>query len=137
MTEASVFTQIRLGKVPGEIIYQDDLVFAIMTIAPHNPGHCMIIPVEQTADFEALPVEIYHHLMDVAQQMARILKKIYSPPKVALAIVGMEVAHVHVHLFPLYAEAEMNPAAAKHPPFDEIAAEAKKIRQALSETPIE
>jgi diadenosine tetraphosphate (Ap4A) HIT family hydrolase len=97
----------------------------------------MVVPVEQIADFETLPPKTYRHLMDVAQQMARRLKKIYSPPKVALAIVGMEVAHVHVHLFPLYAEAEMNPAAAKHPSFEEISAEADKLRQALSETPIE
>lgn len=137
MTNTSVFTKIRRGEIPGEVIYEDDMVFAIMTIAPHNPGHCMIVPIEQVADFEALPHNTYQRLMDVAQQMARRLKKIYSPPKVALAIVGMEVAHVHVHLFPLYAEAEMNPAAAKHPAFEEITAEAEKIRQALSETPIE
>ncbi len=136
MAEASIFTQILKGEVPGEIIYQDEICFIMMTIAPHNPGHCMVIPVEQVADFEDLPSALYQHTMAVAQSMAKVLKRVYHSPKVALAIVGLEVAHVHVHLFPLYHEAEMNPAQAQHPPMSIIRTEAQKLRLAIQETPL-
>lgn len=132
----SIFTQVREGVVPGEVIYQDDQVFAMMTIAPHNPGHCLVIPVEEIADFEELPVELFQRVMSVAKQLARIEKTLYGCPKIALAVAGMEVDHTHIHIYPLYNESDMNPAAAKHPPMAEISAEADKIRAALKGTPI-
>ncbi|MFO0955813.1 MAG: HIT family protein [Candidatus Saccharibacteria bacterium] len=132
----SIFTQIREGDMPGEIIYRGEQVFAMMTIAPHNPGHCLVIPVEEIADFEELPDALFQHVMSVAKQLAQIEKRLYGCPKVALAVAGMEVDHTHIHIYPLYAESDMNPAAAKHPPMEEVAAEADKIRAALRENPI-
>lgn len=136
MSEKSIFTKIRLGEVPGEIIYQDETVFVIMTIAPHNPGHCLVIPVEEIADFEELPDLLFQRIMKVAKHLARIEKKLYGSPKVALAVAGMEVDHTHIHIFPLYQETDMNPAAAQHPPAAEISTEADKLRSALQESPI-
>lgn len=136
MTDASIFTKIRLGEVPGEILFQDEDVFVMMTIAPHNPGHCLVVPVVQIDDFEELPDRVYIRAMEIARQMAKVLKGLYGCPKVALAIVGMEVPHAHVHVFPLYDEAEIGLEAAKHPPFEEVQAEARKIRAALRKAPL-
>ena len=136
MSETSVFTKIRQGEVPGEIIYQDERVFVIMTIAPHNPGHCLVIPVDEIGNFEEVPENLYLHLMRVAQQLARLQRKIYMSPKVAMAAVGMSVDHTHIHVFPLYAEKDMDPDGAKHPPSEEITVEAEKLRAALLEHPI-
>lgn len=133
MVEPSIFTQIRLGKVPGEMIYQDEHVFVIMTIAPHNPGHCLVIPVEEIPDFEALPDALFDRVMHVARRIAQLQKDLYACPKVALAVAGMEVDHTHIHIYPLYSESDMNPAAAQHPPIAEIHAEAEKLRAAIEE----
>lgn len=136
MAETSIFTKIRLGKIPGEIIYQDDLVFVIMTVAPHNPGHCLVIPIEEIRNFEELPEKLYVRVMLIAQKLARIERKLYDCPKVALAAAGLEVDHTHIHLFPLYSEKDMDPDSAKHPSFEKIQAEARKLRAAIQESPL-
>ncbi|MDQ5944278.1 MAG: histidine triad family protein [Patescibacteria group bacterium] len=135
MTETSVFTKIRLREIPGEIIYQDELIFVPMTIAPHNPGHCLVVPIEEIGNFEEVPEKLYLHIMKVAQHIARVQRRLYDCPKVALAAVGMSVDHTHIHVFPLYAEKDMDPDSAKQPPAEEIALEADRLRTALKENP--
>lgn len=136
MAETSVFTKIRNGEIPGEIIYQDEQVFVMMTIAPHNPGHCLVVPVEEIGNFEEVPESLYLHLMRVAQQLARIQRRLYDCPKVAMAAVGLSVDHTHIHVFPLYAEKDMDPDSAQQPPVEEIAREASKLRAAIEGHPI-
>jgi len=136
MSETSVFTKIRKGEIPGEIIYRDERVFVVMTIAPHNPGHCLVIPVDEIGNFEEVPSDLYLHLMKVAQQIARIQRKVYRSPKVAMIAAGMEVEHTHIHLFPLYSEADIAFTSAKHPDFSELQAEGDKLRTAIEEHPI-
>ncbi len=136
MSETSVFTKIRQGEVPGEIIYQDERVFVIMTIAPHNPGHCLVIPVDEIGNFEEVPEGLYLHIMKVAQQLARIQRKVYRSPKVAMIAAGMEVEHAHIHLFPLYSESDIAFTNAKHPDFSEVQAEGHKLKAAIEESPI-
>jgi Diadenosine tetraphosphate (Ap4A) hydrolase and other HIT family hydrolases len=43
----SLFTKIRKGEIPGNIVYQDDLCFAIEDIAPQAPIHILIIPIKE------------------------------------------------------------------------------------------
>jgi len=136
MTKPSIFTQIRLGEIPGEVLFQDEHVFVVMTIAPHNPGHCLVIPIQEIADFEVLPTEIYSRLMSVAQQIAQVQKQVYNSPKIALAAVGMSIDHVHIHVFPLYDETDINTGRAQVVELDKISPEADKIRTILMEAPI-
>ena len=44
MSEPSVFTRIRTGDIPGEIISETENVFAIRDIAPQAPVHLLVIP---------------------------------------------------------------------------------------------
>jgi diadenosine tetraphosphate (Ap4A) HIT family hydrolase len=108
----------------------------MMTIAPHSPGHCLIIPTDQVSNFEDVPAEVFARMMLVAQQLGRVLKRLYASPKVAMIAAGMEVEHTHIHLFPLHQESDISFSAAKHPPMTEITAEADKIRAALKDDPI-
>ncbi len=132
----SIFTQIRLGDLPGTILHEEPDVFVTMTIAPHNPGHCLIIPTEEVGSFEEVSPEVFARMMAIAQQFARLYKGIYASPKVALVAAGLEVEHTHIHLFPMYDEADLAPSHVQHPGVEAIQAEADKIREALKEQPI-
>jgi diadenosine tetraphosphate (Ap4A) HIT family hydrolase len=136
MSEKSVFTKVRQGELPGEVLLEEDNLFVMMTIAPHSPGHCLIIPTDQVSNFEDVPAEVFARMMLVAQQLGRVLKRLYASPKVAMIAAGMEVEHTHIHLFPLHQESDISFSAAKHPPMTEITAEADKIRAALKDDPI-
>ena len=63
----SVFSKIRKAEIPGELLYEDDKCFVILTIGPHNPGHMLVVPIDEIADWEQLPTEIFTRMMKVAQ----------------------------------------------------------------------
>jgi diadenosine tetraphosphate (Ap4A) HIT family hydrolase len=127
----SVFTKMLQGEVPCEVIYQDDICFVIPTIAPHNPGHCLVITKQQIENWEDLDTKTYVHTMKVAQQVAKAIKTVYDCPKVGIATVGFEVPHVHIHLIPLYTASDADHSKAKPTTLEEVKPEAKKIREAI------
>ncbi len=127
----SVFTKMLKGEIPREIIYQDEVCFVIPTIAPHNPGHCLVITNEQIENWEDLDTQTYTHTMKVAQEIAKAIKSIYNCPKVGMATVGFEVPHVHIHLIPLYKLSDADHSKAKPTDLEKVQPEAKKIREAI------
>ncbi len=44
MSEPSIFTRIRSGEIPSEIVAETENVFAIRDIAPKAPVHLLVIP---------------------------------------------------------------------------------------------
>jgi histidine triad (HIT) family protein len=125
----SVFSKIRKAEIPGELLYEDDKCFVILTIGPHNPGHMLVVPIDEIADWEQLPTEIFTRMMKVAQFFGRATKEIYKCPKVALVSVGFEVQHVHIHVFSLFETADIDHTKNKQASSEELALEADKIRE--------
>ncbi|HMS92060.1 MAG TPA: HIT family protein [Candidatus Saccharibacteria bacterium] len=129
---ASVFTMIYNKEIPGEIVYDDKDVFAILSIEPHNPGHILVIPHMEIANWEDVPEPLWLHTMKVAQDLAKIVKKLYSPPKIALSIVGFDVPHVHVHVFSIFQISDIDHTKAKKTTLEDLRIEADKIRIELN-----
>lgn len=129
----SVFTKMLKGEIPREIIYEDDICFVIPTIAPHNPGHCLVITNEQVENWEDLDDKTYEHTMKVAKKIARVIKRVHNCPKVGLATVGFEVPHVHIHVIPLYKLEDADHTKAKPVELEQVQPEARKIRAVLNE----
>lgn len=127
----SVFTKMQKGEIPREIIYEDDVCFVIPTIAPHNPGHCLVITNQQVENWEDLDDKTFQRTMSVVRRVGKAIKEVYNCPKVGIATVGFEVPHVHVHVIPLYKLSDADHTKAKTTELSVIAPEAKKIRAAL------
>lgn len=129
---STIFTKIRLGEAPGEILYSDDVCFVILSITPNNPGHMLLIPVEEVADWQDLDPGVFQHMMELAQKLGKITKKIYNPPKIGLSSVGFEVPHVHIHIFSLYKIGDIDHGKARATTPENMKAEADKLRQELA-----
>ncbi len=127
----SVFTKMLKGEIPREIIYEDDVCFVIPTIAPHNPGHCLVITNEQIENWEDLDEQSYVHIMKIVKRVGKAIKQVYNCPKVGIATVGFEVPHVHIHVIPLYKLSDADHTTAKPTDLELIQPEAKKIRLAI------
>ncbi len=134
---ATIFTKIYNKEIPGEIIYDDKDVFAILSIEPHNPGHILVIPHLEIADWENTPEPLWLHIMKVSQILAKVVKRLYSPPKIALSVVGFEVPHVHVHVFSLFQISDIDHTRATKSNPEELAKEADKIRKVLVNSEID
>lgn len=128
---ASVFSQIRAGALPGHIVWQDAEVFALLTIRPLRQGHLLVMPIQEIDHWDDLPEPLLQHLMGVAQQLAKALKAAFPCQRVAMAICGLEIAHAHVHLFPIDRIEDFNFGNGQPVAADELAAVAQRLRQVL------
>lgn len=133
---ASVFTQVREKLLPGHILYQDEVVFVMLSIAPHNPGHMLIVPVEECTDMTELTDLQLVRLMGVSQQCMVLTKELYGAPRAALLAAGLEVDHTHIHVFSLYTNADLDHDSVKIATPSELATEADRIKTYLTEHPI-
>ncbi|MET0590162.1 MAG: HIT domain-containing protein [Naasia sp.] len=103
MSEASVFTKILSGEIPGEIVHETDRLFVLRDIAPQAPVHLLVIPkteqyrtvVELAAGDPALLAEIVAVADELAGQHADgDFRLIFNTGPGA----GQTVLHVHAHV---------------------------------------
>ena len=104
-----VFCDIRDGKIPSYKVYEDDTVLAFLDTAQVTKGHTLVVPKEHAADFMDVDPETMHHVMDVAQQLAKHIQKTLNAAGMNILsnvgeAAGQSVPHFHVHLIPRYDE---------------------------------
>ncbi|BDD84180.1 hypothetical HIT-like protein [Tsukamurella pulmonis] len=115
---ASVFSKIIAGELPGRFVYQDDAVVAFLTIAPLTQGHVLVVPREEIDHWESIDDELWNHITTVSRKLGRAVKRAFDAPRAGVVIAGLEVPHLHVHVFPAYSlndfdfgQADPNPSA--------------------------
>ena len=131
----TLFTRIITGEIPSYKVAEDDKYYAFLDINPLQKGHTLVIPKlpEPEADYIFdLDDETLAGLMVFAKQVARGLKEATGCKRVGVAVLGMEVNHVHVHLVPMNSERDMlftNPKLQL--PAEEMALIANSIAEAI------
>jgi histidine triad (HIT) family protein len=129
---ASIFTKIINREIPGHIVAEDEQFIAILDIMPLVEGHVLVIPKKEVDYLFDLDEETYQGLMAFARKIAGGLKKAIPCKRVGVAVIGLEVPHVHVHLIPMQQMDDMNFSRPKlKPSQDELAATAEKIKHVL------
>ena len=98
---ASIFSNIVAGDIPCYKIAENDRFFAFLDINPLAEGHTLVIPKQETDYLFDLDDEQYKDLFVFAKKIAIAIKKTIPCKKVGIAVVGLEVAHAHIHLIPL------------------------------------
>ncbi|MCL2280465.1 HIT domain-containing protein [Candidatus Saccharibacteria bacterium] len=121
----SIFTKIIRGEIPAYKIYEDDKTFALLDIRPMQPGHVLVVPKIQIDKFYDLPDEDYVALWQTVKKIALHMEKILGQ-RTLLKIVGIDVPHVHIHLFP--ADPNMPPNELPIADDAELAKMAEKLR---------
>ncbi|MBQ2540733.1 MAG: HIT family protein [Paludibacteraceae bacterium] len=106
----TIFTRIIKGDIPSYKVAEDEHYYAFLDINPLQKGHTLVIPKlpEPEADYIFdLDDELLAGLMVFAKKVARGLKQATGCKRVGVAVLGMEVNHVHVHLVPMNSEKDM------------------------------
>lgn len=99
-----IFCQIIDGKVPSNILYQDEEVIAFPDINPLAPIHLLIIPkrhIPSLSHLSETELSLIGHMVDVANQLARkegIAEKGYRLTINCGEQGGQLVPHLHLHL---------------------------------------
>ena len=125
---ASVFTKIITGEIPSYKVAEDDGFIAFLDINPNAKGHTLCVPKQETDKIFDMDEAQYTALMQFAYKVAKAIEKAVPCKRVGIAVVGLEVPHVHVHLIPLHDMEDMRfqrKASLTKEEFEEIA---KKIQ---------
>lgn len=96
----SVFTMIINGDLPGRFVYSDDEVVAFLTIEPMTQGHTLVVPRAEVDNWQDVEPALFGKVMDVAQRIGRAVCAAFDADRAGLIIAGLEVPHLHVHVFP-------------------------------------
>jgi histidine triad (HIT) family protein len=104
---ASIFTKIVNGEIPCYKIAEDEHFFAFLDINPNAKGHTLCVPKKEVNKIFDLDEETYMGLMAFSRKVAKALEETVPCKRVGIAVVGLEVPHVHVHLIPINAMKDM------------------------------
>ena len=124
---SSIFSLIAAGEIPSYKVASDDKHYAFLDINPVARGHVLVIPRREEDYLFNLPAEEYTELMLFARRVAKALEKAIPCKRIGVAVMGLEVPHVHVHLVPLQSEGDMDCANKKQFTPEEMARIAETI----------
>lgn len=98
----TVFTKIVNGEIPAYKVAETDQYLAFLDVNPNAKGHTLCIPKQEIDKIFDMEEEHYLGLMQFARKVAKAIEKTVPCKRVGIAVVGLEVPHVHVHLIPLH-----------------------------------
>jgi histidine triad (HIT) family protein len=131
----TIFTRIINGEIPSYKIAENDQFYAFLDISPLQPGHTLIVPKlpEPEADYIFdLTDDILSEMLVFSKRVAKAIKAATDCKRVGVAVIGLEVPHVHMHLIPINKEGDMSFANAKLSlPAEEMAQIATSIAEAM------
>ncbi len=98
---ASIFSRIVSGEIPAYKVAEDDRFLAFLDINPLAKGHTLVIPKKETDYIFDIEDREYQDLFLFAKKVALALDKSTKCERVGIAVIGLEVAHAHIHLVPI------------------------------------
>lgn len=98
---STLFTKIINGEIPSYKVAENNDFYAFLDVNPNAKGHTLVVPKKETDKLFDLDEETYNGLMRFSRKIAIAIEKTIPCKRVGMAVVGLEVPHVHVHLIPL------------------------------------
>jgi len=98
---SSIFTKIVNGEIPCYKVAEDENYLAFLDVNPNAKGHTLCIPKQEINKIFDMEEDHYLGLMKFSRKVAKALEKSVECKRIGVAVVGLEVPHVHVHLIPL------------------------------------
>ena len=98
---ATIFTKIINGEIPCYKIAEDEKYFAFLDINPLKAGHTLVVPKQETDYIFDLDDDLLAGMIIFSKKIAAALESVIPCNRIAVAVVGLEIPHVHVHLIPM------------------------------------
>lgn len=104
----TIFSKIISGEIPAYKVAENDNFLAFLDIFPLSKGHILVIPKNETDYIFDMESEEYANLWKFAQKVAIAQKKVVDCQRIGVAVIGLEVAHAHIHLVPINGVEDIN-----------------------------
>src|SRR5437879_4888731 len=70
-----IFCRIAAGKAPASVVYEDKTIMALMTIAPANPGHVLVITKKHFPALASMGEQVGMYLFKITTRVADAVRK--------------------------------------------------------------
>jgi histidine triad (HIT) family protein len=118
-------------------MYEDKKIMALMTIAPANPGHVLVITQKHFPALASMEEKMGMHLFNITMRVARAIRKSgLRCEGISLFLADeepqQEILHLHMHIVPRFHEDNFQIPAdhGSRPSREELDQTADKIRHA-------
>lgn len=108
--EGCVFCALVAGRIPARKVYEDDAHVAFFPLKHINPGHTLLVPRRHADYVFAMDDAAYHAIFATAKRLAPFVQQASGAKRVGILVEGFSVPHVHVHLVPVNALGDIDPA---------------------------
>lgn len=131
-----IFCKIVAGKIPAELVYENEHTFAFLDINPNSFGHTLVLPKQHHENIFDMPPAVVCEVYTTVQKIARALEKTGAEGVNIIAnnniAAGQIVFHAHVHVIPRKTDDGFTHwPQKKYENTEHIQETAKKIRHAL------
>lgn len=131
---STIFSKIVSGELPAYKVAESNDYLAFLDVRPLTKGHVLVIPKEETDYIFDIGDDSYMSMWMFAKIVAQGIKRAIPCIRVGVAVVGLEVAHAHIHLVPINQISDLN---FENPKLsfseDEMSESAEQIREAISQ----
>lgn len=97
----TIFSKIINQEIPSYKIAEDENFYAFLDINPLAEGHTLVIPKIEVDNIFDINDDLYQELFLFAKKIAKAIENAVPCKKVGIAVIGLEVAHAHIHLIPI------------------------------------
>ena len=101
-----IVSKIAAGEIPSYKCAENDEFYAFLDINPLVQGHTLVIPRREVDYFFDMADDELARYQQFAKRVAIAIKQAFPCRKVAQIVLGLEVAHAHIHLIPMQSEAD-------------------------------
>ena len=105
---ATIFTRIINGEIPCYKVAEDDNYFAFLDINPLKAGHTLVVSKKETDYIFDLDDSQLSGLILFSKKVAAAIKNSFPCNRIGVAVLGLDVPHVHVHLVPMDTMEDVN-----------------------------
>lgn len=103
-----VFCKIGEKQIPAHIVYEDSQFLAFLDVHPHAKGHTLVIPKQHAEGILDLSLDDGKSMLLAMQKVVALLKAKLDAQGFNVgwndgSIAGQVVPHLHMHIFPRYA----------------------------------
>jgi histidine triad (HIT) family protein len=135
--DSNIFARILRGEIPAHKVYEDEEVVAFMDVMPQGAGHTLVVPKAASRNILDADPATFGPLMAAVQKIARAVKTAFAADGVTVLQYnepagGQSVFHLHFHVIPRFDGVPLQRHSGDMEKPEVLAANAEKIRTALT-----
>jgi histidine triad (HIT) family protein len=105
---ASIFSKIVSGEIPCHKVAETENCLAFLDVFPLVEGHVLVIPKKEIDYIFDMDDELFCELQLFSKKVAKAIQKVIPCKRIGVAVIGLEVAHAHIHLVPINHVGDIN-----------------------------